>query len=76
MLRVPKYETPETPPKRERLTVTQLAGYDDILTDALVDHVRMLLLSSTLHGFKQPSANGPHRCTSGLQYGRTDRSIT
>ena len=26
-------------PKRERLTLTQLAGYDDILTDALVDHV-------------------------------------
>ncbi|KAL6717071.1 histone lysine methyltransferase Set9 [Lecanora helva] len=39
MVRWPKYETPDTPPKRERLTVTQLAGYDDILTDALVDHV-------------------------------------
>lgn len=31
---------PDTPPKKERLTLTQLAGYDDILTDALVDHVR------------------------------------
>lgn len=27
-------------PKKERLTLTQLASYDDILTDALVDHVR------------------------------------
>lgn len=27
------------PSRRERLTLTQLAGYDDILTDALVDHV-------------------------------------
>lgn len=26
-------------PKRERLTLSQLASYDDILTDALVDHV-------------------------------------
>ena len=26
-------------PKKERLTLSQLAGYDDILTDALVDHV-------------------------------------
>ena len=25
--------------RREKLTLTQLAGYDDILTDALVDHV-------------------------------------
>lgn len=32
---------PDTPPKKERLTLTQLAGYDDILTDALVDHVRL-----------------------------------
>lgn len=28
------------PPKKERLTLSQLASYDDILTDALVDHVR------------------------------------
>ena len=32
---------PDTPLKKERLTLTQLAGYDDILTDALVDHVRL-----------------------------------
>lgn len=34
---------PDTPPKKERLTLTQLAGYDDILTDALVDHARLNL---------------------------------
>lgn len=27
--------------KKERLTLTQLASYDDILTDTLVDHVRV-----------------------------------
>lgn len=27
--------------KRERLTLEQLAKYDDILTDVLVDHVRV-----------------------------------
>lgn len=32
---------PDTSPKKDRLTLTQLAGYDDILTDALVDHVRL-----------------------------------
>lgn len=26
--------------KKDRLTLTQLASYDDILTDTLVDHVR------------------------------------
>ena len=26
-------------PKKQRLTLAQLAAYDDILTDALVDHV-------------------------------------
>ncbi|KAL8821438.1 MAG: hypothetical protein Q9191_007304 [Dirinaria sp. TL-2023a] len=34
-----KHKQEEVVPKRERLTLTQLAGYDDILTDALVDHV-------------------------------------
>ena len=44
MGRVRKDATPpETPPKKDRLTLTQLAGYDDILTDALVDHVRLHL---------------------------------
>ncbi|KAL9129071.1 MAG: hypothetical protein Q9217_002378 [Psora testacea] len=41
MGRPPKLGLPEadTTPKKDRLTLTQLAGYDDILTDALVDHV-------------------------------------
>lgn len=30
---------PATPSKRPQLTLAQLAAYDDILTDALVDHV-------------------------------------
>lgn len=34
-----------TPPKRERLTLSQLASYDDIITDALVDHVSIALYS-------------------------------
>lgn len=44
-----KDATPDTPPKKERLTLTQLAGYDDILTDALVDHVRVAHLIQDLH---------------------------
>lgn len=39
---------PDTPPKKERLTLTQLAGYDDILTDALVDHARLNPLYSSV----------------------------
>jgi histone-lysine N-methyltransferase SUV420H len=27
--------------KKQRLTLSQLAAYDDILTDALVDHVSL-----------------------------------
>lgn len=38
---------PDTLPKKERLTLTQLAGYDDILTDALVDHVSTIPLLNT-----------------------------
>ena len=43
MGRPPKLGLPEadTTPKKDRLTLTQLAGYDDLLTDALVDHVCM-----------------------------------
>jgi len=29
--------------KKDRLTLSQLASYDDILTDALVDHVSSVL---------------------------------
>lgn len=37
---------PRTPAieKRERLTLSQLATYDDILTDTLVDHVSPALI--------------------------------
>lgn len=48
---------PAIPPKKERLTLTQLTDYDDILTDALVDHVcifhpplHKLILLGTLWG--------------------------
>ena len=36
---MPRKEALEATPKKDRLTLSQLAGYDDILTDALVDHV-------------------------------------
>ncbi|KAL8830293.1 MAG: hypothetical protein Q9170_005799 [Blastenia crenularia] len=36
---MPKKKEDVVPPKKERLTLSQLASYDDILTDALVDHV-------------------------------------
>ena len=36
---MPKKEVLEATAKKDRLTLSQLAGYDDILTDALVDHV-------------------------------------
>jgi hypothetical protein len=35
-----------TSPKKERLTLAQLTSYDDILTDALVDHVSSPLSTS------------------------------
>jgi histone-lysine N-methyltransferase SUV420H len=33
--------------RRERLTLAKLASYDDVATDALVDHVRILLAFET-----------------------------
>ena len=33
----------DSSPKKARLTISQLAAYDDVLTDVLVDHV------STMH---------------------------
>ncbi|KAL8760900.1 MAG: hypothetical protein Q9184_002931 [Pyrenodesmia sp. 2 TL-2023] len=36
---MPRAQEATAPPKKERLTLSQLASYDDILTDALVDHV-------------------------------------
>ncbi|KAL8854978.1 MAG: hypothetical protein Q9221_000174 [Calogaya cf. arnoldii] len=41
---MPKAKDVFVPPKK--LTLSQLASYDDILTDALVDHVRLQLLWS------------------------------
>ncbi|KAI4206313.1 MAG: hypothetical protein LQ346_001138 [Caloplaca aetnensis] len=35
---MPRAKEVTAPPKKERLTLSQLASYDDILTDALVDH--------------------------------------
>ena len=72
MGRFSKYATPEILPKKERLTVTQLAGYDDILTDALVDHVRESL--PFVSGLGCVSTNDLLRCTSGLRYGRIDQN--
>lgn len=37
--------TPAANLKKERLTLEHLTSYDDILTDALVDHVRAILIS-------------------------------
>jgi histone-lysine N-methyltransferase SUV420H len=44
--------------RRERLTLAKLASYDDVATDALVDHVRLLLtfgsnIHDTYHFFLQ-----------------------
>ncbi len=39
---MPRKEALEATPKKDRLTLSQLAGYDDILTDALVDHVSIV----------------------------------
>ncbi|KAI4179963.1 MAG: hypothetical protein LQ348_005285 [Seirophora lacunosa] len=36
---MPRTKETAAVPKKERLTLSQLASYDDILTDALVDHV-------------------------------------
>jgi hypothetical protein len=37
---LPEMGQPDGTLKRERVTLEQLAKYDDILTDVLVDHVR------------------------------------
>ena len=36
---MPRKESQEMPEKREKLTLTALATYDDVLTDALIDSV-------------------------------------
>ncbi|KAI4257259.1 MAG: hypothetical protein L6R42_005777 [Xanthoria sp. 1 TBL-2021] len=45
---MPKEKVVFVPPKK--LTLSQLASYDDILTDALVDHVRPQLVSASKEG--------------------------
>jgi hypothetical protein len=51
-------------PKKERLTLAQLMSYDDILTDALVDHVN----SRPVLGLK---SNDLIRSTTGRLFGKT-----
>ncbi len=36
----------DSSPKKARLTIAQLAAYDDVLTDVLVDHVSVLHLKN------------------------------
>ena len=55
-------------PKKQRLTLAQLAAYDDILTDALVDHVSPLLRPG-LH------VTNSYRCTFGPLFAKT-RTLT
>lgn len=38
----PKTKSSPSPARRERLTLSKLASYDDVATDALVDRVRLL----------------------------------
>ena len=58
--------------KRERVTLEQLARYDDILTDVLVDHVCVSITenSSSFHWL----ISNP-RCTFGRRFGRIGPSI-
>lgn len=58
---MPRKEALEATPKKDRLTLSQLAGYDDILTDALVDHVRICSLARIIR-----IADLSFRFTSGL----------
>ena len=57
---MPRKEAIEATPKKDRLTLSQLAGYDDILTDALVDHACTMQPTS-----KAPLADLYFRFTSG-----------
>ena len=43
---MPRKDASEKPEKRERLTLSALATYDDVLTDALVDTVGTALFYS------------------------------
>jgi hypothetical protein len=46
---MPRLTKDSQPPAKQRLTLAQLAAYDDILTDALVDHVRGLSAQANGH---------------------------
>ena len=67
-----------SPPREERLTLSQLASYDDVLTDVLVDRVRghsgLGYLASTL--LKQTMWLIVLRSIFGLPFERIDRSTS
>lgn len=56
--------------RKDRLTLTQLAGYDDILTDALVDHVCVQTSPRNLLLIRSD------RSTSGQPFAKIDPSTT
>jgi hypothetical protein len=54
--------------KKAALTLAQLASYDDLVTDALVDHVR----SHPYGEIDEHTLTGSeYRCISGQRFGRT-----
>lgn len=55
---------------KERLTLEDLSSYDDILTDALVDHVRLSLFFLSLSRYAY--TNVALRSTTGLLYQRIE----
>ena len=60
---MPRKKDVIVPSKKERLTLSQLASYDDILTDALVDHVCERTLG---FGYREVPELTPLRFISGL----------
>ncbi len=61
--------------RREKLTLAQLASYDDILTDALVDRVRSLR-STNVAKWQTYSDSQIPRHISGPKFGRIVRNIS
>jgi len=43
--------------RKERLTLSQLASYDDVLTDVLIDHVGDRLATYELSGSERDKVN-------------------
>ena len=66
-------QTSEVTSKKERLTLSQLARYDDILTDALVDHVRFFKFACCKHRILLTLG---YRFISGLPFVKIDQNIT